>query len=165
MDVQTRLITPICPHYAEHVWRNILKNEGFVVTAGWPVADAPDITLQKTNNFSSDTEKVIQEALVTICVDELRDLKEKLKECTPFIKLKKNEAVSHGAQALELKLPFEETEFLRQNLELIKRQVGLEEIQVLSSSNHDDRALAGSHAERIEQNPPVPGRPTAIFIE
>lgn len=117
------------------------------------------------HSFSSDTEKVIQEALATICVGELKDLKEKIKDCMPFIKLKKNEAVSHGAQALELKLPFEEIEFLRQNLDLIKRQVGLEEIQVLSSSNHDDRALAGSHAEHIEQNPPVPGRPTAIFIE
>lgn len=59
MDVQTRLITPICPHYAEHVWRNILKNEGFVVTAGWPVADAPDITLQKTNKY-------LQESIVLI---------------------------------------------------------------------------------------------------
>ncbi|KAM5583847.1 leucine--tRNA ligase, cytoplasmic-like [Rosa sericea] len=34
MDVQTRLITPICPHYAEHVWRKILNKEGFVVKAG-----------------------------------------------------------------------------------------------------------------------------------
>lgn len=25
MEVQTRLITPICPHYAEHVWQNILR--------------------------------------------------------------------------------------------------------------------------------------------
>ncbi|KAE8708425.1 hypothetical protein F3Y22_tig00110342pilonHSYRG00131 [Hibiscus syriacus] len=31
MDVQTRLITPFCPHYAEFVWRELLKKDGFVV--------------------------------------------------------------------------------------------------------------------------------------
>nr|CAD1838899.1 unnamed protein product [Ananas comosus var. bracteatus] len=34
MDVQTRLIAPICPHYAEHVWKNLLKKQGFVIKAG-----------------------------------------------------------------------------------------------------------------------------------
>ncbi len=51
MDVQTRLITPICPHYAEHVWQKILKNERFVVRAGWPIADDPDSTLRITNKY------------------------------------------------------------------------------------------------------------------
>ncbi|CAA7032543.1 unnamed protein product [Microthlaspi erraticum] len=30
MDVQTRLIEPICPQFAEHVWRELLKKEGSV---------------------------------------------------------------------------------------------------------------------------------------
>lgn len=30
MDVQTRMIAPICPHYAEYVWRELLKKDGFV---------------------------------------------------------------------------------------------------------------------------------------
>jgi hypothetical protein len=46
MDVQTRLITHICPHYAEHVWQKILKKEGFAIKAGWPAADTPDSTLE-----------------------------------------------------------------------------------------------------------------------
>eukprot|EP00262_Sarcandra_glabra_P007379 TRINITY_DN20126_c0_g1_i1.p1 TRINITY_DN20126_c0_g1~~TRINITY_DN20126_c0_g1_i1.p1 ORF type:complete len:1097 (+),score=206.89 TRINITY_DN20126_c0_g1_i1:282-3572(+) len=51
MDVQTRLITPICPHYAEHVWSEILKKDGFVVNSGWPMADSPDLTLRSANKY------------------------------------------------------------------------------------------------------------------
>jgi len=55
MDVQTRLITPICPHYAEHVWQKIMKKEGFAIKAGWPVADTPDPTLRIPNKCLQDT--------------------------------------------------------------------------------------------------------------
>ncbi|RRT66702.1 hypothetical protein B296_00039985 [Ensete ventricosum] len=55
MDVQTRLMTPICPHYAEHVWKNILKKDGFVVNAGWPLYDAPDPTLKIANKYLQDS--------------------------------------------------------------------------------------------------------------
>lgn len=34
MDVQTRIITPIYPHFAEYVWKELMRNEGFVVKAG-----------------------------------------------------------------------------------------------------------------------------------
>ncbi|XP_061989436.1 leucine--tRNA ligase, cytoplasmic-like [Rosa rugosa] len=55
IDVQTRLIAPICPHYAEHVWRELLEREGFAVNAGWPAADAPDLTLQSANKYLQDS--------------------------------------------------------------------------------------------------------------
>lgn len=55
MDVQTRLITPICPHYAEYVWRELLKKEGFVINAGWPVADVPYLTLRSANKYLQDS--------------------------------------------------------------------------------------------------------------
>ncbi|OWM81700.1 hypothetical protein CDL15_Pgr007738 [Punica granatum] len=53
MDVQTRLIAPFWPHYAEEcVWRELLKRDGFVIKAGWPVADdSPDPTLKSANNY------------------------------------------------------------------------------------------------------------------
>lgn len=37
MDLQTRLITPICPHYADRVytWKEILKKDGYAVKAGY----------------------------------------------------------------------------------------------------------------------------------
>ncbi|KAB1208566.1 Leucine--tRNA ligase, cytoplasmic [Morella rubra] len=55
MDVQTRLITPICPHYGEYVWRKLLNRNGFVVKAGWPVADPPDLTLKSANKYLQDS--------------------------------------------------------------------------------------------------------------
>ncbi|CAA7035477.1 unnamed protein product [Microthlaspi erraticum] len=82
MDVQTRLIEPICPQFAEHVWRELLKKEGSV-------------------------------------------------------------------------------EVLESNVELIKRQLGLEEVEIHSAADVD---LAGPHASLLKQNPPSPGSPTAIFV-
>jgi leucyl-tRNA synthetase len=65
MDVQTRLITPICPHYAEHVWQKIMKKEGIVIKAGWPDADTPDPTLRIANKYLQDSivlmRKLLQE--------------------------------------------------------------------------------------------------------
>lgn len=55
MDVQTRLITPICPHYAEYVWKELLKKDGYVVKSGWPKADSPDLTLKRANKYLQDS--------------------------------------------------------------------------------------------------------------
>ncbi|CAB4298554.1 unnamed protein product [Prunus armeniaca] len=218
MDVQTRLIAPICPHYAEYVWRELLKKDGFVVNAGWPAADAPDLTLQSAkkyvedligsmiklynkqkanltnkkvigliyvkeqfdewkveclrilqNNFNRETrcfaaDSVILEALQSSSLNQGKDFRQTQKLCMPFLKSKKKDAVELGAQALDLKLPFGEIEVLQQNLDLVKRQVKLEKVEVLSATNPDDRAKAGSHAKQIEQNPPSPGSPTTIFL-
>ncbi|KAL6137537.1 hypothetical protein ACLB2K_062829 [Fragaria x ananassa] len=55
ITVKIRLIAPICPHYAEYVWRELLNKEGFAVTAGWPTRDAPDDPiLQSVNNYLRD---------------------------------------------------------------------------------------------------------------
>ena len=36
IQVQTKLLAPIAPHWAEHVWGELLRREGLVITAGWP---------------------------------------------------------------------------------------------------------------------------------
>ena len=51
IDWSTRIIAPICPHTAEHVWRNILKNDSFVIKAGWPDAPPADFVLQETGKY------------------------------------------------------------------------------------------------------------------
>ena len=51
IDWSTRIIAPICPHTAEHVWRNILKNDSFVIKAGWPDAPTADFVLQETGKY------------------------------------------------------------------------------------------------------------------
>lgn len=62
IDVHTRLIAPICPHYAEYVWREYLKKEGFVViNSGWPAADAPDLILQSANKYLQDLIEFMRE--------------------------------------------------------------------------------------------------------
>jgi leucyl-tRNA synthetase len=82
----------------------------------------------------------------------------------PFIKTKKDEARKVGPQALDLKLPFSEMDVLRENLEPIKRQLGLEQVEVLPASDEASRAKAGEHASLLEKKPPSPGKPIAIFL-
>jgi len=51
IDVSTRLMVPICPHTCEHIWRNILKMDGFVVTAGWPEYKPADQVLHTMADY------------------------------------------------------------------------------------------------------------------
>ncbi|VFR01830.1 unnamed protein product [Cuscuta campestris] len=233
MDVQTRLIAPICPHYAEYVWRELLKNDGFVINSGWPAADAPDPTLQKANKYLQDSivllRKLLQkqisggskkkgaipvntledkqlkcliyvneqfdgwqaeclrilqskfdintnaftpdveilEALQKSSVGQSTNFKQTQKLCMPFLRFKKDEALKLGVHALDLKLPFGEIQILEENKELIRLQLGqmgVEEVEVLSSTDPDARSKAGSFASLLNQNPPTPGNPTAIFL-
>ncbi|KAJ9539984.1 hypothetical protein OSB04_026490 [Centaurea solstitialis] len=188
MDVQTRLIAPICPHYSEYVWRKVLKKEGFVIKAGWPEAETPDLILQKANRYLQETTlnfrirgwqreclKILQEkydgenrkfapdqeileALQRSAVGKEANFK---KLCMPFLRFKKEEAVKLGAEALELRLPFSEMEVLLENLDLVKRVTGLEDVEILSP---EDVIRAGRHALLLTQTPPSPGSPTAIFL-
>ncbi|KAE8722265.1 putative serine/threonine-protein kinase [Hibiscus syriacus] len=172
MDVQTRLITPFCPHYAEFVWRELLKKDGFVVK-GWPTADSPDLKLKSANKFFKANSTVtktfasegeIMKALQESTVGQAADFRRTQKLCMPFLRFKKDEAIKIGSQALDLKLPFGEIEVLRENLDLIKRQLGLEEVEVLLFADPDADVKAGSLASLLRQNPPSPGNPTAIFL-
>ncbi|XP_047072324.1 leucine--tRNA ligase, cytoplasmic-like [Lolium rigidum] len=230
MEVQTRLITPICPHYAEHVWQKILKKEGFAIKAGWPVAGTPDPTLRSANKYLQDSivlmrkllqkqesgskkpkkgaapptaeskltvgliyvnehydgwkeqclrvlqsnfdsqarsfapDEEINEALKNCFIDRETNFKQVQKLCMPFIRFKKDEARNVGPQALNLKLPFGEINVLEENLELIRRQLGLEHVEVLSAFDGAARAKAGRHALVLDKNPPSPGEPVAIFM-
>ncbi|XP_057990057.1 leucine--tRNA ligase, cytoplasmic isoform X1 [Hevea brasiliensis] len=231
MDVQTRLLTPICPHYAEYVWRELLKKDGFVVNSGWPTANSPDLTLKAANKYLQDSialmrkllqkqllgskkankdgapvatltedkitgliyvneqfngwkaeclrilqskfdhktcafapDEEIMEALKNSSIGQATNFKDMQKFCMPFLRFKKDEAIALGAKALDLRLPFGEIEILQENLDLIKRQIGLEEVEVLSVADPDSFAKAGSYVSLLNQNPPSPGDPTAIFL-
>ena len=45
MQVSTLLLAPLCPHTCHHIWSNVLRRPGSVLTAGWPLAPPPDATL------------------------------------------------------------------------------------------------------------------------
>ncbi|KAJ4757913.1 hypothetical protein LUZ62_068288 [Rhynchospora pubera] len=230
MDVQTRLLVPICPHYAEHVWNDILKRSGFVVKAGWPVADEPDPNLRKANKYLQETIAFVRKLLqkqeagskkgkkggaavsassaskLTIgliyvnelydgwkakCLNILRlkfnvetcsfapneeidiainmavidpdsDPKKMKKECMPFVRFKMDEAVKVGPQALDLRLPSGEMEVLRENKELLKRQLGVEQLKILDARNASHVQKAGSHQHLVAQA--SPGNPAAVFM-
>ncbi|OVA12729.1 Aminoacyl-tRNA synthetase [Macleaya cordata] len=228
MDVQTRLLTPICPHYAEFVWKELLKKDKFVINAGWPKADLPDLTLKSANKYLQDSivtmRKLLQkhlsgskkapavlpseESIPTIglifineqydgwkeeClrilqskfdsgthsfapdqeilaalqksnVGQAANFKQIQKLCMPFLRFKKDEAVSVGAQALNLELPFGEIEVLQENLDLIRRKLGLEHVEILSALDDDAVNRAGQHISLLRQNPPSPGNPTVVFL-
>nr|GEX76300.1 leucine--tRNA ligase, cytoplasmic-like [Tanacetum cinerariifolium] len=67
-------------------------------------------------------------------------------------------------KAFDLKLPFGEIEVLKENLELIKRQISLEHVEVLSIADLDAAIKAGRYASLLKQSPPSPGSPTSIFL-
>lgn len=82
----------------------------------------------------------------------------------PFIKFKKDEVLSIGIQALDMRLPFGEIDVLQENSHLIKRQLCLEHVEILSSTNDDARHKAGSFISLLTQNPPSPGLPVCIYL-
>ncbi|KAF8395231.1 hypothetical protein HHK36_019173 [Tetracentron sinense] len=139
MDVQTRLITPICPHYAEFVWKELLKKDGFIVKAGWPMAGSPDLILKDTNQYLKDSivsmRKQLQKkvsgskkankkvVLVTFPTEENKPTR-----CLIYI----NEVMSGEIEVLD-----------QENLELIKRKLGLEHVDVLSAKDPDVVSKAG----------------------
>nr|GMC75352.1 leucine--tRNA ligase, cytoplasmic-like [Ipomoea batatas] len=227
MDVQTRLIAPICPHYAEYVWKELLKKDGYCIKSGWPKAEAPNLTLKKANKYLQDSivsmRKLLQKqvsgskkgninvnaqnkptvGLIYVneqydgwkmeCLNILRrkfdmasrtfspdkeilselqqsaiakegNFKQIQKLCMPFLRFKKDEVMAVGIQALDLRLPFGEIEVLETNSDLIKRQLGLERLEILSAADPTAIGRAGPHASLLKQNPPSPGNPTAIFI-
>lgn len=45
IELQALLITPIAPHWAENVWREILGNKSSVQNALFPTVEAPDAVL------------------------------------------------------------------------------------------------------------------------
>lgn len=54
IEVQTKLIAPICPHLAEHIWSEVLKKDGSVLKSGWPAAAAPDLVLRRAAQHLQD---------------------------------------------------------------------------------------------------------------
>ena len=41
LEASTLLLVPICPHTCEHIWGTLLKKQGLVITAGWPLPTSP----------------------------------------------------------------------------------------------------------------------------
>ncbi|KAK9289070.1 hypothetical protein L1049_017541 [Liquidambar formosana] len=116
----------------------------------------------ETHTFAPENE--ILEALQRSAIVQALNFQNPLKFCRPFLSFKKDEAIAHGVQALDLKLPFGEMEVLQENLDLIKMELGVEHVEVLSAIDLDDLAKAGPLVSLLNQSPPSPGYPTPVFL-
>ncbi|XP_047517549.1 leucine--tRNA ligase, cytoplasmic [Pieris napi] len=50
IETQALLMSPVCPHVAEHVWE-LLEHKTSILHAGWPVAGEIDIVAMKASNY------------------------------------------------------------------------------------------------------------------
>ncbi|KAL6187531.1 hypothetical protein ACLB2K_038929 [Fragaria x ananassa] len=163
MDVQTCLIIPICPHYAEYVWRDLLCKIDFVVNVDWPVADAPyESSLQSADKYLKDfivsMKRQVESDTLTFSTEALHtDFKQHGNE------FNQNAKVKFEDQYLDLKLPFRE-KVLLQNLDFIKREIGLDKVQVLSATNPGDLAKAGSPIKLSDAESSSPGKPAILSL-
>ncbi|KAI7892102.1 leucyl-tRNA synthetase [Mucor mucedo] len=63
IETQTLVLSPITPHWSEHMWRNILKKDSLVVDARFPKATAPvDQSLDEATRYIRKTTKSIRDA-------------------------------------------------------------------------------------------------------
>lgn len=53
MQVSTLLLTPVCPHTCEHIWRDVLGRPDSALTAGFPAGRAPDFALSFAGKLDS----------------------------------------------------------------------------------------------------------------
>lgn len=69
VDLSARLLAPIAPHWAEHVWGALLRRPGSVLTSGWPDAAAPDEALRAASSYLAGSivewRKAIAKAVAT----------------------------------------------------------------------------------------------------
>ena len=55
IECQTVIISPFCPHYAEHVWGTLLGNTGGIMAARWPSLPLVDPLLVRINTYFEKT--------------------------------------------------------------------------------------------------------------
>jgi hypothetical protein len=51
VDASVRLVAPIAPHWADHIFRNVLKAGETVLTAGWPQLPPPDLPVKMAGEY------------------------------------------------------------------------------------------------------------------
>lgn len=63
IETQTLVLSPITPHWSEHMWRNVLKKDTLVVNTLFPKASAPvDQSLDEATRYIRKTTKSIRDA-------------------------------------------------------------------------------------------------------
>lgn len=61
VETAALLIAPVAPHTSEHIWGEVLKKEGLVLTAGFPQAPPPDFVLQEAYRYVERMKKPLKD--------------------------------------------------------------------------------------------------------
>lgn len=54
IEIQSIILSPILPHITEYIWREILKKDGSIVNAKWPVVPEADQSLLASDEYLRD---------------------------------------------------------------------------------------------------------------
>ena len=218
VEVITVIMSPITPHFCEHLWSNVLKKEGLVMDAAWPRFPVDVSMSRKYNSLQSilrefrldhqrlmggkkgkatiepptDAYIFVAEgyapfqraaliALTNVEIDSENDPVDKkymsaLKDHAEIKALAGPEQVKalkfaafhmstevklRGKEALELTLPFNEADMLKEQTGLVAKQLGLSgQVQILSASAECEKDTL----KPTKRETATPGRPTILFF-
>jgi leucyl-tRNA synthetase len=219
-EVITVIMSPITPHFCEHVWSNVLKKDGLVMDAPWPRYPLDVSMSRKYNSLQSilrefrldhqrlmggkkgkagamiepptDAYIFVAEgyapfqraaliALTNVEVDAENEPVDKkymsaLKEHPEIKALPAPEQVKalkfaafhmstevklRGMEALELTLPFNEVDMLKEQTGLVAKQLGLTgQVEILAASAECEKDTL----KPTKRESATPGRPTILFF-
>lgn len=54
ITTQVLILSPICPHICDHIWRDLLMNNSSILRAAWPSVSEPDLGLVKASAYLAD---------------------------------------------------------------------------------------------------------------
>mmetsp|Transcript_20311 Transcript_20311/g.62827 ORF Transcript_20311/g.62827 Transcript_20311/m.62827 type:complete len:488 (+) Transcript_20311:1-1464(+) len=227
LEVQMVTLSPIAPHFCEHVWRKVLGKESLVVQERWPTPEkavdgvlsrqyeliqgtlrtfrlvldkfsSPKGKKKKKNQqsgaaavkpthavifvakgykqYQQDVMRLLQEfeldadnnPVDKAFMRRIKDAevlkampKEDVKKAMPFASfMMSKEVKARGPEALELQLPFDEAAMLRELAEVIKRQLGVERLEIADADEEHPR---GAERQRLAAGPGTPQ--VAFFAE
>jgi len=234
IEVQSIILSPICPHYSEFLWRMVkeldyevsaVKTFGHVAKTTWPKVSAPfdKVLARKYEVLQSDMrgfrlgkeqvmaektkknkefagkitgavayvakeykpwQQVILAYLKTVPLNAtktgpadpkgwskgLRDsaefkafAKDEVKKAMPFAAyIINDEMSSRGMDALDLQLPFDEAGMLDERIDLIKKQLNIEDFKIVIADQAGANKDARDSSEKITMAQPA--KPSIVFF-
>mmetsp|Transcript_3351 Transcript_3351/g.15833 ORF Transcript_3351/g.15833 Transcript_3351/m.15833 type:complete len:1059 (-) Transcript_3351:3429-6605(-) len=107
-------------------------------------------------NFDAESRTFPNDLAKRVTAAMPAELKKKMKKIMPFVGMVRDAAKEQGEPALDRTLRYDEKEVLTENMELIREQLGLVQLDICSSTDTgaEDATLAGDA---------LPGRPTFAF--
>ena len=63
VEVMCVTLSPICPHFCDHLWRNVLRRPGSVMDASWPVVGVPDAAVLRAGDYVAQLETRVRSAV------------------------------------------------------------------------------------------------------